>query len=59
MTKQQALEYFKENILPAVIKKYGKNDETAIREEWNVYTDTLCKNREITLKQYESWDNPF
>ncbi len=59
MTKKEAESYFREHILPAVIAKYGKNDSVAIREEWSIYTDSLCKSRQITMKQYETWDNPF
>jgi hypothetical protein len=59
MTKNQALQDFKENILPAVVSKYGKNDKVAICEAWNEYTDMLCKDGLISMKQYETWDNPF
>lgn len=59
MTKKEALKYFKENILPEVIKQYGKDDKIAICEEWNNYTDALCKSVKITHKQYHNWTNPF
>lgn len=59
MTKKEALEEFKNDILPAVIKRYGKTDKVAITEEWNNYTDFLCKDRRITMKQYETWCHPF
>jgi len=59
MTKKEALKYFKENILPEVIKQYGKDDKIAICEEWNNYTDALCKAGKITSKQYNNWTNPF
>lgn len=55
MTKKQALEIFKETILPLI----PKDDVVAKCEEWNNFTDFLCKNREITGKQYDSWSNPF
>lgn len=59
MTKKEALKEFKEFILPKVINKYGKNDKPAKCEAWNDWTDFLCKSNRITLKQYESWVNPF
>jgi hypothetical protein len=59
MNKREALEYFRTYILPHVIDKYGKDDKIAIREEWSIFTDHLCKSREITLLQYENWSNPF
>ena len=59
MTKQEALRLFRQEIAPLVREKYGRNDIVAMREEWNNYTDALCKDGEITLKQYESWTGPF
>lgn len=65
MTKKQALEEFREFMMP-LIKKQEKEwsgkarvDEAFRREEWNNFTDALCKNGRITKHQYESWDNPF
>lgn len=59
MTKQEAIQVFKQYILPSVILTYGKNDKPAKAEAWNDYTDALCKNGQITVKQYNSWSNPF
>ena len=36
-----------------------KHDKPALRESWACYIDSLCKDNEITLKQYENWRNPF
>jgi hypothetical protein len=36
-----------------------KGDSIAKREEFNNYTDTLCKERRITPNQYNTWSNPF
>lgn len=58
-TKKEALEYFRNEIKPAVVDQYGKGDKVAMREAWNNYTDMLCKDGQITLKKYESWTNPF
>ena len=59
MNKREALRQFCEYLLPILDAKYGKNDIPARCEAWNDYTDMLCKDGEITLKQYESWANPF
>lgn len=59
MTKKEAIAIFRAEILPEVIRTYGPKDKPAVSEAWNNWTDGLCKDREITLKQYETWSNPF
>jgi hypothetical protein len=59
MTKKEALSIFKEEVLPTIIKKYGKDDVPARCEGWNDFTDYLCKDGQITTKQYSAWVNPF
>lgn len=59
MTKAEALKQFKSDLNeynPSFLKS---GDTVAKREEWSIYTDALCKNGDITMKQYESWSNPF
>ena len=61
-TKAEVLRRFREEVLPYIRQRYeqdGRVDTVARREAWNDYTDMLAKNREITTKQYEDWDNPF
>lgn len=61
MTKNQAVTYFMQNILPKIKNKYesdGVRDMPARREAWNNYTDVLCKDGEITILQYEKWTHP-
>lgn len=55
-TKREALKQFK---LALKDTKFNTNDKPALREAWGIYTDRLCKNGYITLKQYETWDQPF
>ena len=57
MTKAEALKKFRElyKTLPTALR----GDAIAKREDWNNYTDSLCKEGLITLNQYESWDQPF
>lgn len=62
LTKRQALDMFRSEVLPSIRSEYEQDrrvDAVARREAWNNFTDMLCKDRQITLKQYESWDNPF
>jgi hypothetical protein len=59
MTKKEAVKYFRQFILPEVIKQYGRDDKIAIREEWNNWTDALCKEGTITDHQYSTWVHPF
>lgn len=62
MTKEQAVKIFKEEILPQVIKHYesdGIKDIPARRFAWSTFVDSLCKDGQITDKQYNNWDNPF
>lgn len=61
MTKNEALDMFKKDLWPGIKSAHGYSDadKVAIREAWNDFTDSLCKGRNITMKQYESWTNPF
>ena len=54
MTKREA----KANFL-AVSVPEGLNDKPAMRYAWGLYTDLLCKDGYITMKQYETWTCPF
>jgi len=36
-----------------------RGDVVMKREAWNNFTDALCKYRQITDRQYDTWDNPF
>jgi len=61
MTKREALIEFKLYILPLVRQTYekdGRVDRPARAEAWNNWTDALCKDRRITMKQYETWVGP-
>ena len=59
MTKKEAVSIFRETIAPEIFKTYGRNDKPAIREAWNNWTDSLCKDGQITMRQYETWTHPF
>jgi len=58
MTHTDAVEYFNEHIIPVIIEAYeqdGVPDLPARREEWNNWTDFLCKDEQISDWQYENW----
>lgn len=60
-TKAEALAEWRSACLPSVVDTYeadGVPDYPARRESWSVFTDSLCKAGEISLKQYESWCSP-
>lgn len=59
MIYAQAVKVFKQTVRPYVIARYGEGDVIAEREEWNNWTDMLCRDGVITDWQYENWDNPF
>lgn len=46
---------FDEEVLPSVIEAYGEDDEPAISEAFNNWTDMLCKDGEIHPEQYNSY----
>jgi hypothetical protein len=53
LTKKQVLEMFRE------IYTGPRDDVVMRREAWNNFTDALCKSRQITERQYETWAAPF
>ena len=58
MTKLEFDKYFKMEILPIIADKYEKDgipDRPARRESYNNQTDYLCKDGQITEKQYNEW----
>ena len=64
LTKKQALEMFNE-LCPREsfmrIQSNGRRtiDTIARNEAWNNWTDILCKDRQITPKQYDTWMSPW
>ena len=54
MTKKEVEKLFKTEIYPTL----NKSDKPMIRELWHSFTDTLCKNGEISEKQYDNWNTP-
>lgn len=60
INKAQALSQFRYNwkVITLAHPKL-KGDVVWKRQEWNDFTDALCKEGYISSKQYETWSNPF
>lgn len=57
MTKQQATAEFKE--MYPNYKQETKADYCKMQLIWSTYVDGLCKDGQITQKQYDTWLAPF
>ena len=61
ITFAQACEIFTNEILPGIQEQYeqdGIPDIPARCESWNNWTDSLCKNGQISDWQYDNWSHP-
>lgn len=56
MTKEQAVSIFKEQYIDLYIKKV---DYWTAQLAWSTYVDGLCKDGQITQRQYDNWSTPF
>lgn len=54
-SEEMLSERFDSDILPSVIKQYGADDEVAISEAFNNWSDGLCKDGEIHSQQYAEY----
>ena len=61
MTKQQAYAIFVEEFYKDKYNLARARDKDAIKVnvEWGEFTDMLCKNGQITGRQYENWGYPW
>ena len=56
-----ACDQFEAEILPFIQEEYeqdGEPDWPARRESWNNWTDSLCKDGQISDWQYDNWSQP-
>jgi len=61
MTREQAIKQWKDQCVQQIKDWYeqdGIPDYPARCESWNEFTDELCKDGYITLKQYSTWAAP-
>ena len=54
LTKKEVERMFKEEVYPSL----NKSDKPMIREAWINFIDMLCKDGEISDKQYNTWSTP-
>ena len=54
-SEQAVSDRFDEEVLPLVIAKYGEDDQPAIREAFNDWTDMLHKDDELHEEQYNNY----
>lgn len=59
MTKREAFTEFTEMCPPESFRSRGYVDKPMRAEAWNNYTDALCKEGRITMRQYETWTHPW
>lgn len=48
-------ETFDQEIAPLVIEQYGEDDEPAMNEAFNNWTDELCKDGSLHATQYNEY----
>ena len=44
----------KENLHEAL-----KRDRLAVQYEWEIFVDSLCRDEQISMRQYDSWTFPW
>jgi len=60
ITWKQACDIFQQEHLPHVLRHHydGSLDMVAAWEAWNNWTDSLCKDGQISDWQYANWSHP-
>lgn len=61
MNKDQAKRFFVTECYGDTqnLRKAVKKDILMVQEDWGIFTDRLCRDGEISMKQYESWTFPW
>ena len=54
-SEQTLSDIFDERIAPLVIEQYGEDDEPAMNQEFNDWSDSLCKDGELHELQYSQY----
>lgn len=52
-------EMFSDGLTIEEMRRKYNYDDTMLREDYNNYTDMLCKDGEISDYAYNNWDNPY
>ena len=53
------VEMFSDGLSVFEMQQKYNHDDIMLREDFNNYTDMLCKNGEISDWAYNNWDNPY
>jgi len=53
MTDKEIVQRFLEEIAPGTVAQYG-DDQDALDQDFNNWTDAMCKDGEITEEQYNN-----
>ena len=59
MTKIEAVKLYKQSNAEFIKECKSRKDRVMLWEDWNNWTDGLCKDGVITERQYRNWSNPF
>jgi len=54
-SEQELSERFDEDIAPLVIEQHGEDDEPAMNQAFNDWSDSLCKDGELHELQYSQY----
>lgn len=54
-TEEELSQKFDDEIAPLIVKQYGEDDQPAMNEGFNNWTDGLCKDGEIHSEQYDKY----
>jgi hypothetical protein len=54
-SEQQLSDYFDEEVAPYVVEQYGSDEQCAIDQAFNDWSDGLCKDGMIHEKQYNEY----
>jgi hypothetical protein len=54
-SEEELSEVFDEEILPYIVKEYGEDDEPAINEGFNSWSDSLCEDGVTHPIQYDQY----
>lgn len=58
MKKVEAIKFYVEANSEWIKEMLKNGDRVALSEDWAMFTDMLCKDGEITEKQYNTWIVP-
>ncbi len=53
--EEELSERFDADIAPQIIEQYGEDDEPAMNEAFNNWSDSLCKDGDIHPEQYNNY----